>query len=56
MVAIFEKLVKNDGKTPDDLEKQVASAISELQQNNNEIKAQLSELYFVGAQVNIFYY
>uniref|UniRef100_A0A914IA21 40S ribosomal protein S7 n=1 Tax=Globodera rostochiensis TaxID=31243 RepID=A0A914IA21_GLORO len=49
MVATFEKLVKTDGKAPDDLEKQVATALSELGQNS-EIKAQLSEVYFVGAQ------
>lgn len=51
MVATFEKLVKTDGKAPDDLEKQVATAITELSQTNGEIKNQLSELYFVGAQV-----
>ena len=54
MVATFEKLVKTDGKAPDDLEKQVATAISELSQSNGEIKNQLSELYFVGAQVSEF--
>jgi hypothetical protein len=52
MVATFEKLVKTDGKAPDELEKQVATAISELSQNNTEIKGQLSELYFVGAQAS----
>lgn len=50
MVTTFEKLVKTDGKAPDDLEKQVATAITELSQTNGEIKNQLSELYFVGAQ------
>jgi hypothetical protein len=53
MVATFEKLVKTDGKAPDDLEKQVATSITELSQNNTEIKSQLNELYFVGAQVKI---
>ena len=50
MVATFEKLVKTDGKPPTELEKQVSSSISELAQNNAEIKNQLNELYFVGAQ------
>ena len=50
MVATFEKLVKTDGKAPDELEKQVATSITELAQNNTEIKSQLNELYFVGAQ------
>jgi len=45
----YGKLVKSDGKLPDDLEKQVSSALSDLS-NSAEIKGQLHELYFVGAQ------
>jgi len=49
MVVDYERLVKGDGKPADDLEKQVSQAINELS-SNSEIKAQLTELYFVGAQ------
>ena len=55
MVAMFEKLIRSDGKPPDELEKQVATALSELS-SNSEIKAQLTELYFVGAQVVLLYF
>uniref|UniRef100_A0A915DA36 40S ribosomal protein S7 n=1 Tax=Ditylenchus dipsaci TaxID=166011 RepID=A0A915DA36_9BILA len=49
MVATFAKLVKTDGKVPDEVEKQIASALQELS-TSAEIKGQLNELYIVGAQ------
>jgi hypothetical protein len=55
MATTYDKLVKADGKPADELEKQVSNALTELM-STSEIKAQLSELYFVGAQVNVFIY
>ncbi|KAI1724799.1 ribosomal protein s7e domain-containing protein [Ditylenchus destructor] len=49
MVTAYAKLVKPDGKAPEEVEKQVANALAELS-NSAEIKGQLNELYFVGAQ------
>lgn len=51
MVASHSKLIKADGKVADELEKQIANALSELS-SSAEIKGQLNELYFVGAQVS----
>lgn len=50
MVITYNKLVKPDGKAPDELEKSIANAFVELS-NNEELKGRLTELYFVGAQV-----
>ena len=49
MVTTYAKLVKPSGKAPEEIEKQVATAMSELS-NSSEIKGQLNDLYFVGAQ------
>lgn len=46
----FGKLVKGPGKIPSELEKQIAQAMSDLS-SSTEIKGQMNELYFVGAQV-----
>jgi len=43
------KLVKGPGKIPTELEKQIAQAMSDLS-SSTEIKGQMNELYFVGAQ------
>ena len=48
MVATFAKLIKSDGKAPTDLEKQIATALTDLAASA-EMKGQLNELYFVGA-------
>ncbi|KAH7713107.1 small subunit ribosomal protein 7 [Aphelenchoides avenae] len=48
MVATFAKLIKSDGKAPSDLEKQIATALTDLAASA-EMKGQLNELYFVGA-------
>ena len=50
MVFTHSKIVKPDGKAPDDLEKQIANALSELS-NADDLKGRLTELYIVGAQV-----
>jgi|UniRef100_A0A914DZP3 small subunit ribosomal protein S7e len=49
VVSTFSKLIKSDGKTPDELEKQIASALTDLSASS-EMKGQLNELYFVGAK------
>ena len=49
MVTTYSKLIKADGKVADELEKQIATALYELS-SSAEIKGQLNELYFVGAQ------
>lgn len=54
MVTTYAKLVKADGKAPEEVEKQVANALAELS-NSAEIKGQLNELYFVGAQVCVLF-
>uniref|UniRef100_A0A914XS77 40S ribosomal protein S7 n=2 Tax=Plectus sambesii TaxID=2011161 RepID=A0A914XS77_9BILA len=43
------KIIKPGGKAPDDLEKQVSSALADLEATS-DIKAQLRELFFVGAK------
>ncbi|EFO15397.1 30S ribosomal protein S7e [Loa loa] len=43
------KIVVPEGKVPDELEKQVSNAIADLE-NNSDIRAQLRELYIVGAK------
>ncbi|KHN81273.1 40S ribosomal protein S7 [Toxocara canis] len=43
------KIVKPGGKTPDEFEKQVSNAIADLEASP-DIKAQLRELYIVGAK------
>ena len=45
------KIIKPGGKAPDDLEKQVSSALADLEATS-DIKAQLRELFFVGAKVS----
>ena len=50
MVITYNKLVKPDGKAPDELEKQIANALTELS-NADDLKGRLTELYIVGAQV-----
>lgn len=47
---VTTKLIKADGKVAEELEKQVDTALTELS-SSPEIKGQLNELYFVGAQV-----
>lgn len=49
---VVEKLIKPAGQEPDKLEKEVSQALADLE-TNSEIKAQLRELYFVGAKVNL---
>jgi|UniRef100_A0AC35FM21 small subunit ribosomal protein S7e len=49
MAITYNKLVKPEGKAPDELEKQIANAFTELS-NAEELKGRLTELYFVGAQ------
>ncbi len=44
------KIVKPGGKQPDELEKQISSALVDLE-STSEIKAQLRELFIVGAKV-----
>lgn len=44
------KIVVPEGKVPDELEKQVSNAIADLE-SNSDIRAQLRELYIVGAKV-----
>lgn len=44
------KIVKPDGKVPDELERQVSNALSDLEATS-DIRAQLRELYIVGAKV-----
>lgn len=53
MAITYNKLVKPEGKAPDELEKQIANAFTELS-NAEELKGRLTELYFVGAQVSIY--
>ncbi|VDM92404.1 unnamed protein product [Litomosoides sigmodontis] len=43
------KIVVPEGKVPDELEKQVSNAIADLE-NNSDMRAQLRELYIVGAK------
>uniref|UniRef100_A0A7E4WAA9 40S ribosomal protein S7 n=1 Tax=Panagrellus redivivus TaxID=6233 RepID=A0A7E4WAA9_PANRE len=53
MVITYNKLVKADGKAPDELEKSIANAFIELA-NSEDLKGRLTELYFVGAQEHEF--
>lgn len=45
------KIVKPGGKMPNEFEKQVSNAIADLE-TSPDIKAQLRELYIVGAKVS----
>lgn len=49
MSTTYKKLIKADGPASD-LEKQVATHLSDLA-SSEELKNQLAELYFVGAEV-----
>lgn len=49
----FKKLIKTDGPASE-LEKQVANHFSELA-GSEDLKNQLSELYFVGADVSLLF-
>lgn len=53
MPEVTLKIVKPEGKVPDELEKQVSNAIADLE-SNSDIRAQLRELYIVGAKVIFF--
>lgn len=53
MVVTFKKLIKADGE-PTELERQIATHLTDLS-NSEELKNQINELYFVGAQVCIFW-
>jgi hypothetical protein len=49
MVVTYKKLIKADGD-PTELERSLAQHLSELS-NSEELKNQINDLYFVGAQV-----
>lgn len=50
MVTTYAKLIKADGKLPDELEKNISNALVDLT-SSAELNGLLNELYFVAAQV-----
>ena len=52
MVTSYKKLIKQEGEI-DPLEQQVAEHFQELS-GSDELKNQLTDLYFVGAEVSFF--
>lgn len=55
MVITYAKLVKANGKVPDELEKSVSNALVDLT-SSAELKGLLDELYFVAANVIFFFF